>query len=52
MNRLRRLRWTGVVAVRGQKINTCRIMSGKPERKRKPARPGYRKTQLALEKEK
>jgi len=47
-----RLRWTGAVAVRGLKINTCRIMNGKPERKRKPARPGYRKTQLALDKDK
>ena len=42
MNCSRRLRWTGTVALRGQKINTGRIMKGKTERKRKLARPGYR----------
>jgi len=42
MNYSRRLRWTGTVALRGQKINTGGNMNGKPERKRKPARLGYR----------
>lgn len=36
----------------GSQKTEDKYLQGKPERKRKPARPGYRKTQLALDKDK
>jgi hypothetical protein len=42
MMKSRRVRWAGHVARVGKKRNTCRILVGKPERKRPLGRPRCR----------
>jgi hypothetical protein len=40
----RRMRWVGHVAQMGEKRNVCRLLVGKPERKRPLGRPRHRWT--------
>jgi hypothetical protein len=42
MIKSRRMRWAGHIALTGEKRNACRLLVGKPERKRPLGRPRRR----------